>query len=83
MTCPKKPRFSTADPPIKVYKSYLKSKYLEQKMPNYGKWPNLPQKKYINLTVIEKAQRATLDNSSALVYGNMLLGEKATFLSKM
>ena len=52
-------------------------------MPNYGKWPNLPQKKYINLTVIEKAQRATLDNSSALVYGNMLLGEKATFLSKM
>ena len=40
-------------------------------MPNYGKWPNLPPKKYINLTVIEKAQRATLDNSSALVYGNI------------
>ena len=40
-------------------------------MPNYGKWPNLPSKKYINLTVIEKAQRATLDNSSALVYGNI------------
>ena len=40
-------------------------------MPNYGKWPNLPSKKYINLTVIEKAQKATLDNSSALVYGNI------------
>ena len=40
-------------------------------MPNYGKWPNLPSKKYINLTVIEKAQKTTLDNSSALVYGNI------------
>ena len=49
----------------------LPEEYLEQKMPNYGKWPNLPSKKYINLTVIEKAQKATLDYSSALVYGNI------------
>ena len=71
MTRLKKPRLSTANSPIKVYKSYLKSKYLGQKMPNYGKWPNLPSKKYINLTVIEKAERAILDYSSALVYGNI------------
>ena len=65
---------SRADSPIEVYKAYLSSKYLERKMPSCGKWPKLPSRKYINLTVIEKgevSQEAALGNSNALVYGNI------------
>jgi hypothetical protein len=59
-----------ASSPMKVYKSYLKAKYLERKMPHYGKWPDLPTKKFINMSVIEK-EKPTKDDSKALTYGNI------------
>jgi hypothetical protein len=55
---------------MEVYKSYLKAKYLERKMPHYGKWPDLPTEKYINMSVIEKG-KPTKDDSKALTYGNI------------
>ena len=71
--CPKsKPSAVTS--PIEVYKIYLKSKYRKQKMPHYGKWPNLPAVKYVNMAVIEKgrlSQKAASNNSKALTYGDI------------
>jgi Cdc6-like AAA superfamily ATPase len=56
---------------MEVYKSYLKAKYLERKMPHYGKWPpDLPTEKYINMSVIEK-RKHTVDDSKAFTYGNI------------
>jgi hypothetical protein len=55
---------------MEVYKSYLKVKYLERKMPHYGKWPDLPTKKYINMSVIEKG-KPTKDDLKALTYGKI------------
>jgi hypothetical protein len=55
---------------MEVYKSYLKEKYLERKTPHYGKWPDLPTEKYINMSVIEKG-KPNVDDSKALTYGNI------------
>ena len=72
--CPKSNPAATT--PVGVYSAYLKSKYLKQKTPHYGKWPNLPAKKYVNMAVIEKgkqSQEAAFCNSKArvLTYGDI------------
>jgi hypothetical protein len=56
--------------PMEAYKSYLKTTYLERKMPLYNRWPHLPAEKYINMSVIEKGKH-TVDDSKALTYGNI------------
>lgn len=62
-------------PHMEIYKSYLKSKYLQQRMPNYGKWPHLPSKQFINLAVVEKGAvltpKAKRGNSKSLTYGSI------------
>jgi hypothetical protein len=55
--------------PIKVYQSYLKSKYLEQKIPNYDKWPPSPSIRYINLVVLEGGS-LPMDRHKELTYCN-------------
>ena len=65
---------SAVTSPMEVYKTYLKSIYLQQKMPHYGKWPNLPAEKYVNMAVIEKGKLshgAVSNNSKALMYGEV------------
>lgn len=70
----KKARMSTLSSPMEIYKSYLVSVYLELKMPDYGKWPPLPAKRYIDLAATKK-DRPTLeaveDRTKALIYGNI------------
>ena len=71
--CPR-PQLVAASSPMEVYKVYLKNKYQKQKMPHYGKWPNLPSKKYINMAVIERGKLppgAISSNSKALTYGDI------------
>ena len=60
-----------ATTPVEVYSAYLKSKYLKQKTPYYGKWPNLPAKKYVSMAVIEKGKQTAFCNSKALTYGDI------------
>ena len=65
---------STVASPMAIYKSYLKSKYLEKKMPDYGKWPPSTSKKYVNLAVIEKvklSQKEANEKCKALTYGDV------------
>ena len=65
---------STKSSPIEIYKSYLKKVYLRQKMPDYGKWPRLPKKKFINLAVISReqlSQREAKEKLKALTYGDV------------
>ena len=60
--------------PMEAYRSYLKSKYLELTMPDYGKWPHLPSRKYVNLTIIEKEWLSPMEveqNVKALTSGNV------------
>ena len=59
--------------PREVYKSYLKNKYLEKIMPNYGKWPESTSKKYINLATIqnERCRLSQEKKSKALIYGDL------------
>ena len=62
---------STKGSPMEVYKSYLKKTYLKQKMPDYGKWPRLPNKKFISLSVINREQLSQTEakaNVKALTY---------------
>ena len=65
---------STKSSPIEIYKSYLKKVYLRQKMPDYGKWPRLPKKKFINLAVISREQLSQMEAKEklkALTYGDV------------
>lgn len=76
-----KPHFTDSNSPVDVYKDYLKSKYLKQKVPNYGKWPDLPSEKYVNLTVTEKPKklsRNVASNNSKALTTLMLSSTKAT-----
>ena len=59
--------------PREVYKSYLKNKYLEKIMPDYGKWPKSTSKKYINLATIqnERCRLSQEKKSKALIYGDL------------
>ena len=69
-----KVKLSTACSPMETYKAYLKNKYLEKEMPNYGKWPPSISKKYVNLAVIEKerlSQTEAEEKSKALTYGDI------------
>ena len=66
---PKKPKLSPT--PREVYKSYLKSKYLEKKMPDYGKWPKSTSKKFINIATIQKNCLSEEEKSKALTYGDV------------
>ena len=71
---PKIVETSSADSPMGIYKSYLKSKYLEKEMPDYGKWPPSTSKKYVNLAVIEKVRlshKEAEEKSKALTYGDI------------
>ena len=70
----KKAKLSTACSPMETYKAYLKDKYLEKEMPNYGKWPPSISKKYVNLAVIEKERLSRTEaeeKSKALTYGDI------------
>ncbi len=40
--------------PIDIFASYLRSVYLRQKFPTYGKLPHSPSKKYTNLASVKK-----------------------------
>ena len=67
-------KISMACSPMETYKAYLKSKYLEKKMPDYGKWPPSISKKYVNLAVIKKerlSQTEAAEKSKALTYGDI------------
>ena len=69
-----KVKLSTACSPMETYKAYLKKKYLEKEMPNYGKWPPSISKKYVNLAVIEKKRLSRTEaeeKSKALTYGDI------------
>lgn len=68
---PKKARLGTESSPIEVFGSYLRNKYLKQKIADHGKWPLLPSKKYINLAVIEKGRFIPEENSKAFLYGDI------------
>ena len=71
---PKMVEKSCADSPVAIYKFYLKSKYLEKEMPNYGKWPPSTSKKYVNLAVIEEVRLSheeAVEKSKALTYGDV------------
>ena len=71
---PKMVEASSADSPMAIYKSYLKSKYLGKEMPDYGKWPPSTSKKYVNLAVIEKVRlshKEAEEKSKALSYGDI------------
>ena len=60
--------------PMETYTAYLKSKYLEKEMPDYGKWPPSISKKYVNLAVIEKERLSRIEaeeKSKALTYGDV------------
>ena len=70
----RKVKLSTACSAMETYKAYLKSKYLEKEMPNYGKWPSPISKKYVNLAVIEKERLSRTEaeeKSKALTYGDI------------
>ena len=70
----KKAKLSTACSPMETYKTYLKSKYLEKKMPDDDKWPPSISKKYVNLAVIEKeplSRTEAEEKSKALTYGDV------------
>ena len=68
------PKIVEKSSPMAIYKSYLKSKYLEKEMPDYGKWPPSTSKKYVNLAVIEKVRLSheeAEEKSKALTYGDV------------
>ena len=70
----KKAKLSPACSPMETYKAYLKSKYLEKKMPDDNKWPFSISKKYVNLAVIEKKRLSRTEaeeKSKALTYGDI------------
>ena len=70
MPNPKKQKLSPT--PREIYKSYLKSKYLEKKMPDYGKWPKSTSKKFINLATIQKnCNLSEEEKSKALIHGDV------------
>ena len=70
MPNPKKPKLSPT--PREIYKLYLKSKYLEKKMPDYGKWPKSTSKKFINIATIQKNCDLSEEvKSKALTYGDV------------
>ena len=70
----KKVETRSVDSLVAKYKSYLKSKYLEKEMPDYGKWPPSTSKKYVNLAVIEKVRLSheeAEEKSKDLTYGDV------------
>ena len=74
MPRPKRAKLSAVCSPMETYKSYLKHKYLEKEMPDYGKWPPSTAKKCVNLAVIEKKRLSRAEvkkNSKALTYGDV------------
>ena len=71
MPNPKEQKLSPT-PCREIYKSYLKSKYLEKKMPDYGKWPKSTSKKFINIATIQKNCDLSEEvKSKALTYGDV------------
>ena len=67
---PKTPKLASRE--IILYKSYLKSKYLEKKIPDYGKWPKSTSNKFINLAIIPKqCDISQEEKSKALIYGDV------------